>query len=266
MSKPHCLAFFLLLVLGVSSCKVESLDDPIIVPVIDQEFAFEMWQNLDSGEEFPLEIRMYTLEDYECLNTAILSNFARTGRTLEFTLFDILDPEVCDPGLGPATGVQVLSDIEQDLYRLKIELQDIVSNEGWLTVNDDSYVISMDNENGISWHHYEMRRIPKDALWGYVTYTESTNQQAAENFVEELSNISNESNLFDGYYGHFSLSDTGTKLALHTATVGAEALSFVFSYEGNHGLIDQRVEAFLSEAEPGVKIQLWDGEGNEWGN
>lgn len=56
--------------------------------------------------------------------------------------------------------------------------------------------------------------------------------------MEEFSNISNEFNFFDGYYGYFFLFDIGIKLVLYIVIVGVEVLSFVFFYEGNYGLID----------------------------
>ena len=266
MSQRYYLALLFLVAVGSWSCRVESLDDPIIIPLVDQEFSFQMWQNLSSDNPFPLEIRMYTIEDYGCLNTTILTSFSRSGRNLEFTLFDILDPEVCDEGLAPATATESLYDIQQDLYRLKIELQDVVSNEGWLTVDDNSYVISMDEESGISWDHYEMQRIPENALWGYISYPDATAQLQAEAFITELEAISATSMLEDGYYGHFSLTDSGTKLEVNTTTVPAQTVMFVLEHDGPRLEIDQQVEAFLTETNPEVKLHIWNGKGNEWEN
>lgn len=266
MFHPCRLATLVLIVVSLSACKVEPLDDPIIVPVVDQEFALEMWQNLASDSEYPLEIRMYTLEDYECLNTDILTNFLQVGRSLELTLYDILDPEVCEAGLGPATGIEVLDNIEEDLYRIKIELQDVVQNEGWLTVTDDTYLVGMEEENGIRWQHYEMRHIPEDAFWGYVTYPDASSQVQVESFLSDLQQIGTVSNLQDGYYGHYSLSDNGSKLEVNTTNLPGQAITFLLDYNGGNAEIDQRVEAFLADADPEVELHFWNGKGDEWRN
>ncbi len=264
MFHPCRLAALALVVVSFSACKVESLDDPIIVPVVDQEFAFDLWQNLASTSMSPLEVRMYTLEDYECLNTSILTNYLRVGRNLELTLFDILDPEVCDAGLGPATGVEVLDNIEEDLYRLKIELQDVVQNDGWLTVTADSYTVEMEQENGISWQHYEMRRIPEEAFWGYITYPDAASQLQAETFLSDLQQLGTVADLQDGYYGHYSLSDNGTKVDVNTTSLPGQAITFLFEYTGENAEIDQRVEAFLMDADPELQLHFWNGKGDEW--
>lgn len=266
MSNSCRLVVLLLLVMGVSSCKVESLDDPIIVPVVDQEFALELWQNLESSRMSPLEVRMYTLEDYECLNTVILSNYLRVGRNLELTLFDILDPEVCDPGLAPAVGLEELDNIDEDLYRLDIELQDVVSNLGWLTVTEDAYVIEMETENGISWLQNELRRIPENALWGFVTHTDLSSRQQAEALISDLFDLSSASDLEDGYYGYYLLSDNGTKVEVPSMSTQTQAETFLFKYEGALTEIDQRVEDFLANAPEGVELHFWDGKGNQWKN
>lgn len=266
MFHPCRLAVLALIITSFSACKVESLDDPIIVPVVDQEFAFDLWQNLNSTSMSPLEIRMSTLEDYECLNTSILTNYLRVGRNLELTLFDILDPEVCDAGLGPATGIEVLDNIDEDLYRLKIELQDVVQNYGWLTVTADTYTVEMEDENGIRWQHYEMRRIPENIFWGYITYPNTTSRLEAEAFLADLQELGITPDLQDGYYGYYSLTDGGTKLEINTANLAPQALRIIMEYNGDTAEIDQRVAAFLADADPVLNLRFWDGEGNEWSN
>ncbi|MEL6655841.1 MAG: hypothetical protein AAFR36_05310 [Bacteroidota bacterium] len=257
---------FLLLVTCVWSCEVESLDDPIIVPVVDQEFSFQLWQNLSTTEGSSLEIRMYTLEDYDCLNTTILSNYARVGNRLELTLFDILDPETCEAGLAPAMGIEAISDIEANNYDLRIELQDVVSNLGTLMATNGAYTVAMQDENGIRWQQYEMRRIPATALWGYVAYSDATTRQQAEDFLADLGTIGSPNTLEDGYYGHYTLKENSTGLDLNTPNVPNQSLKFILDYNGATDEIDQRLAELISVSGGAVKLQLWDGSGNEWQN
>ena len=162
---------FLSLVLTFSACKLENLNDPIIVPLVDKEFSLDLWQVLGVNSPSNLELKIYTIEEEDCLNTMILSNYNRTGRNISLTLYDILDPEVCDPGPAPAQGTQLVADATPDVYTLTIELQDVVSNTGTLTVTDEAYQVVMEEENGTTWLHTKLQRIPRNALWGYLAYT-----------------------------------------------------------------------------------------------
>lgn len=247
-----------------TGCKLDSIDDPIILSFIEQEFSFDLWENLNTTSGSPLEIRMYTIDEGECLNATILSSYLRDQLELKLTLFEILEPETCDPGQAPATGVEAINDIEFGLYELKIELQGIVTNTGQLSSTSLSYSINMDEENGIQWLHDELFRVPNASLWGYLTYTESTGQAKAEAFLADLEAISDESSAQDGYYGHFGLSDTGNQLKIHDMPEEGNHIPFLYRYQGEKATLDQMVEELRENAPEGLKLVLRDQEGNEW--
>lgn len=250
-----------------SACKVESLGDPIIVPFVDQEFNLDLWQTLGGSTPSNLEIQMFTIEEEDCLNTQILSDYDRVGRELSLTLYDILDPEVCDPGPAPAMGVQLITDATPDVYGLKVELQDAVSNQGTLTVTEDAYLIEMEEENGINWLHYELHRIPENALWGYLTYTNAAEENRVTVFLEEINELSSELPLDEGYYGYFSITNSGNGLAVKDAPGTGQAHSFLVKYTGETNVIDQKVSDFLATTgNEEITLMLLDSEGNEWQN
>lgn len=258
---------FLSLVLAFSACKLENLNDPIIVPLVDKEFSLDLWQTLGTNTLSNLELKMYTIEEENCLNTVILSNYNRTGRNISLTLYDILDPEVCDPGPAPAQGTQLVTDASPDVYTLTIELQDVVSNAGTLTVTDDAYQVVMEEENGITWLHTKLQRIPTNALWGYLVYTNAEEENRVSGFIEEINNLGSELNLANGYYGYFSVADTGAITELRDAPATNELATILVEYSGEINQIDQKVSDFLET--PGnetIELVLLDGNGNEWRN
>lgn len=268
MSQNYRVVFVCLsLALAFSGCKLDNLNDPIIVPLIDKEFSLDLWQTLGANTPSNLELRMYTIENEDCLNTKILSNYNRTGRNISLTLYDILDPEVCDPGPAPATGVQSVTDASPDVYTLTIELQDVVSNGGTLTITDEAYQVVMDEENGISWLHTELRKIPENALWGYLVYTNPEEESRIASFVDEINNLGSDLPLTTGYYGYFSVTDTGEITELKDAPVTNDLATITVKYTGEAAQIDQKVSDFLGT--PGnetIELVLLDSDGNEWRN
>jgi hypothetical protein len=258
---------FLSLALAFSSCKLENLNDPIIVPLVDKEFSLDLWQTLGTNTVSNLELKMYTIENENCLNTKILSNYNRTGRNISLTLYDILDPEVCDPGPAPATGSESVTDASPDIYTLTIELQDVVSNGGTLTVTEDAYQVIMEEENGITWLHTELRKIPADALWGYLVYTNAEEESRIANFVDEISNLGSGLPLTSGYYGYFSVTNTGDLTELKDAPATNDLATIMVKYTGEAIQIDQKVSDFLeTPGNEAIELVLLDSNGNEWRN
>ncbi|MGH1437708.1 MAG: hypothetical protein ACRBG0_24945 [Lewinella sp.] len=268
MYRNHCAVFvFLSLALTFSGCKLENLNDPIIVPLVDKEFSLDLGQVLGVTTLSNLELEMYTIEEEDCLNTKILSNYNRTGRNISLTLYDILDPEVCDPGPAPATGSQLVTDASPDVYTLTIELQDVVSNAGTLTVTEDMYKVVMEEENGISWLHTELRKIPEDVLWGYLVYNNTEEENQISTLVSEINDLGSEPNLTNGYYGYFSVINSGDITELKDAPITNNLMTILVKYTGETTEIDQKISEFL--ATPGneaIELVLLDSEGNEWRN
>lgn len=255
--------FIAVVLLILSGCELGSDEEPIIVPFVDQEFSFDLWENLSSDANSALEVSMQTIEEGECLNTLILSSFEQDNLELKLTLFEILDPENCDPGIAPAQGMEVVADIPAGVYGLNIELKGIVTNPGTLTVNSQSYKVEMDEENGIQWLHNELLRVPNDAVWGYLNYTDGNSLVQAEAFVDDLRTISTEIEPTDGYYGHFVING-GEQVKVAEMPTQGDFVSFLFRYADDRTNLDQLVEEYRMNAPAGAVLVLRDDRGNEW--
>jgi hypothetical protein len=255
------------LVLCLTSCNVETIDDPIIVPLIEQEFQLDLWQTLGRSTPSNLEIQMSTIEEEDCLNALILSTYVRTGSELNITIYDILEPEVCDPGSAPARGEQEIVDATPGTYNIKIEIQDIVSNLGFLTVSEEAYTIDMLEETGITWLNKTLYRIPNDALWGYVAYTNTAEENRVTTLIEELRALGTPLTLAEGYYGYFTISNSGNSIKIQDAPNADSAKSLLLNYTAGRELINQKVSDFLSTSgNENIVLKLLDSAGNEWSN
>lgn len=268
MSQNRRVVFALFtLALAFSGCKLENLNDPIIVPLVDKEFSLDLWQILGGNTVSNLELQMYTIEDENCLNTKILSNYNRTGRNISLTLYDILDPEVCDPGPAPASGAQLVTDANPDVYTLTIELQDVVSNAGTLTVTEEGYEVVMQEENGITWLHTELKRIPRNAFWGYLVHNNAEEASRIAELVEALNSLGTALDLSKGYYGYFSISNIGDITEFKDAPTTNNLVTVMMNYTGESTQIDQLINDFLeTPGNEAIQLVLLDSNGNEWRN
>jgi len=246
-----------------SACKIESLNDPIIISLVDKEFSLELWENLQSTAN-PLEFHFQTIADENCLNTSIESSYTKENLQLNLTIFNILAPETCETGMAPAMGAEAIDGVvENGFYSLEIELQGVVNNIGTLQVSDDFYKVDMDQEIGINWAHDKLLRVPQFALWGYITYQGSEQLSIANNFVASLDGISSAFEGEDGYYGHFTLENTNL-VAVQKAPADLNAKIFILSYSGHINAIDPYVDDFTNTAPEGMELHIFDGRGNEW--
>ena len=255
------------LVFFLTTCSVDDLKDPIIVPLIDQEFHLDLWQTLGESTLSNLEVRMTTIEDEECLNTRILSTYERTGRVTAITLYDILDPETCDPGSAPARGEERLTDLEPETYGIKIELRDVVSNDGTLHVTEDGYFIEMTESTGFTWLNKTIYRVPDNLLWGYVAFANAAEEARVADFVADLRAQGVPAELTEGYYGYFTVSNGGNTVKIADAPSADSAKIIFLDYTGGNALIDQKIAAFLSETgNENIELRLLNSRGDEWIN
>lgn len=252
-----------LLLMGLGSCKIENLDEPIIIPLVDQEFTLDLWENLSpAGSSW--EIRLETVADEPCENSTILTDYQKIGNTVNLTIFDILAPENCNPVSEPATGSEELFEVVEGDYDLEIELQDIVTNNGRLTITDEFLQVTMDTEDGVGWLHTELRRVPGGALWGYVTYDGSDQREQADAFIASVQDISSSLSVVNGYYGYFTVSNSGSSVTVSNRPEGVSARSFLFEYFDDTLDITQLVEEFRTNAPEGMTLEIFNYKGKIW--
>lgn len=250
--------------MAVSTCKLDNLDDPIIIPVLDEEFTLDLWENLGPDATAGLVVNIESTTEQPCLNTSVSSRYERSGATASLTLYDIVAPEVCDPGIAPALGMESLQDLAAGIYTLKVAIKDIVTNTGKLVVTPNYYEVQMDQEVGIKWLHEELRRIPATTVWGYLTYTTPAQRDYAAAWLSStLSANSQPANLADGYYGYFEVSNSGSSLRVADMPTSG-VIPFAFRFNGSTSAIDNWVTQFRTGATEPQRLSLWDAEGRVW--
>ena len=258
-----CLGTICLLGLLFSSCNLSSLDDPIVVTDVESEFYISPWEDLrEEGRH--LQFKVVSVEDKDCRNYTIANNFDLHGKNLDVSLYDIEVPDACEEGEAPAKATIDLGTLSAGVYNLSIDLKNTVFNYGRLTLTGDSYFFDLESEDGITFLHKELLRIPNQTIWGYVSYTEEVHRNLAENFISDLSEITSEDNLADGYYGYFQIEDGKAPKDLDGAPTAGDYFTFSFQHTGTIDDLVSLLENHRNTNGEFIEIKIWNTLGQEF--
>ena len=255
------LIFLLYVVISIAACS-KGDNDPIIILSVDREFSLNLWENLQP-DAAPLEIHLTSILDQDCLNKTIHTTYGKIGNNLTVTIFEIIEPETCDPGNAPAVGFESIDNIGEGTYDLMIELQEVVSNTGKLFVTENDFKIEMNYETGIKWQHKVLSRVPEQALWGYISFEEESQSSIALDFINTLQSQGTVFDQTDGYFGHFTI-ENNEVTAVNKAPIDLNTRLFLQYYDGTPDMINSITDDFQASAPQGMELHLFDGKGNEW--
>lgn len=253
--------FLLYVAISIAACSKPD-NDPIIILSVDKEFSLDLWENLQP-DAAALEIHLESILDQDCLNKTIRTSYDRIGNNLTITIFDITDPETCDPGNAPAVGFEYINNIGEGTYNLMIELQEVVSNTGKLIVTENDFKIEMNYETGIKWQHKVLSKVAESTLWGYITYQGGSQSSIAADLINTLQDSGTVFDRTDGYFGHFTIENSEV-IAVNKSPLDSEAKLFIQYYEGSLDALNVIVDDFRATMPQEMELHLFDGKGNEW--
>jgi len=256
MLRKFTFALFLLVTLLIGTgCDLDSLTDPIVITEVEDEFNVSMWEVLDStGRQ--LEFRIETIKELNCENAEISYSFLREGNYLELRFNEIVEPEDCNPGIGRAEATAVAGRLEDRIYDVEIDLQETIINEGRLSVDPVRYALNMESQDGIRIDQTTLHRVPRNAIWGYISFPDSLAQEAFA-AQDQLENSLRELDLNPGYYGYFTLANN--TLGIRNAPKDGNLISFIYDRSGQtFGSIKPMITAFRGR---GLQLEVTD----DWG-
>lgn len=234
-------------------CKLESLQDPIIVTNIEKEFYINLWEELYPNTR-NLRIDLQSIKNQDCLNYTIEYKWEAASNQFDLEINDITAPADCLPGIGPANAKIGVGDLENQFFKMKIGLGEAVINEGQLVVDGETYTLQMDTEEGIIIPEKVLRRVPSSSVWGFVAYQNGTDQSTANDLLEQLNTFGNPMTLTEGKYGYFSFLDN--KLLVSGAPETGQVSSFIIEYDGDQKAIQEVVENFRANHSGSVSLKV----------
>jgi len=135
----HILSSLLLCFICIS-CIDEGNADSIINN--DDAFKVDMYQSLENPSE-DIILNLATLDEYNCTNYIIETIKSNTSKTTEIEFINILPPEVCDVGQGPANGQIIITPILGSNQRIKFFFNDEIVDEAILSDLGESYELEL---------------------------------------------------------------------------------------------------------------------------
>ncbi|MBX2878014.1 MAG: hypothetical protein KTR30_38200 [Saprospiraceae bacterium] len=240
-------------------CKLESLQDPIIVTNVEKEFYINLWEELYPNTR-NLRIDLQSIKNQDCLNYTIDYKWNATSNQFDLEINDITPPADCLPGIGPANAKIGVGDLENQFFKMKIGLGETVINEGQLLVNSESYTLQMDSEEGIIIPEKVLRRVPGNSVWGFVAFQNGEDQAIASDLLGQLSTLGDPIALKEGKYGYFSFLDS--KLLVSGAPETGQVSSFIIEYEGDQKAIQEVVDNFRASHSGSVTLKVLTASGD----
>lgn len=137
--------FYLIIVTAVmfSSCSTKSAD-------ADGEVGSDIkviLQEEISEEGAKLVIRSETFEIFSCYNFSIVTQQHIRNNEIIITYSGILKPDLCLTALGPAKSLEFFG-LKNGIYNI-IFVNDGVRNEGELIVDDEKYVLNIEDPRNV---------------------------------------------------------------------------------------------------------------------
>ena len=248
-----------LLVISLVGCDLTSIEEPIIIGELDDEFKVALWERL-SPQNRSLELIIETLEIEPCQNAQILTSVLQNGNDFRVGLLDIERPSDCLPGEGPATANINLGQFEPGVYNLDINLKNTVSNEGQIVFRNNTYQINMVSKNGIQIKRGTLHQVPTSYFWGYFAYEEGQNEETQAEVLNGLADHGALIKLEDGDYGYFRISN-GVVSKVFDQPEDKEVLLFGFDMIGKDVDIQKEVNRLKDLLTEGMGLFVMNDNG-----
>ena len=252
--KKNIYALSTIFTLLIFSCNKNKASDKIID--VEKEFTFHLWEQLDeNGGNFQIIAR--TIQNQNCGGTHIGYTQNTIGSKITLTLNNLIAPNLCNGKLEPAVDTINLGNIAKGSYKLNINLKDAVLNEGILVVDEKKYALNMFKLDGIDLPEKEVLRVPKGAIWGFVSY--DNGQEAKLNkFNDNLLRFTSPLSIFQGDYGYFNVKPSSVEIKSAFDSKKANVKQILLNLSGSRTDLQNLIQEYRSQGLD-IKIFTFDG-------
>lgn len=251
-------ALFISTLLFMTACEDDEIET---IPL--QTVNGEIIETVDYGTKVFLFNFRTDLDNYPV--TYLIRNTSTVeGNQVNIELLDIQTDGHDDLNIekGPASCSIDLGALSMGTYDLQIKAANYSGN-GTFTISDSLVTIDFATTDGITMSHDTLHRIPFGTIWGYVGYQSSSNASIANSFVSNMAALgAQQAELSPGYYGYFSISDSGNLIQPIDEQYSFFKTYFK-SYNGEASAMDEHVTYYMTEYYNKVDIifyWFWDGE------
>lgn len=183
-------------------------DKPGTTPL--QTVNVDVYETVNYGAKYMFMHFETDLDTYP-VTYSIRHGLETNGNNIEINLPDIQKDNYDDLNIkkGPAVADVGLGTLENGVYNLTIKVAQNI-NTGTLTIADSVMTLDFQSPQALTINHDTVRRIPFGTVWGYIGYNNVANASIAQAVLDSMSGIGAlPANYPAGYYGYFSVDDTG---------------------------------------------------------
>ena len=245
----------LFLIIFAGGCKDDSVESDVKV-LVQKEFDISMWEKLD-GDTRKFQLNIKTIKPQFCENTLINVLPTSNEDQLAVSIQDIPAPDCPNP-VFYATSNASLGILDIQNYNMEISLKNVIHNRGILEVTDDYYEIGLVDLDGIVIKENRLYKIPKNTIWGYVSF-EDIDQAAAYDFMNEVKAICSARTYENGYYGYFSVVDNELSV-LGEAFSHPNTKSFGFDFQENVNDLEAIISTYRVDY-PNIEFKIFTSRG-----
>ncbi|MBU0486523.1 MAG: hypothetical protein KKA07_03055 [Bacteroidetes bacterium] len=248
---------FLLLILAVAACKKDAQKVEI-----ESDVLVDFHEEINNGiRSFHLEFE--TVEEFGSSGYYIDNSCKVTGDKININLKGIIVPERGFCVIMPATCAMELSNCQEAEYSLSIKMHGKKS-KGSIIINQDSYEVKLDEQNGLVVEKAKRNRIPQGTIWGTIQYSSDTLASLASELIDSIIQLGGRQDTYmPGDYFYFGVDDTGQKLLPNNQGSQFEK-SFILHFEGEMSSLIGLKERYYTNCQGQVSLSFGSDRQTSW--
>lgn len=252
--RPISRLLFLILMLTVASCRVDRIEEPVVIVTTEPEFNVDLFEHRDPVDGHPtFGLWIESLKIYDS-TTNVVAVSQVTGQEINVQISGIEKPASAVGESGPARAFVSLGNPADGTYDFYLSLGTIIINKGTLTVENGHYELSVPVSNGIVFQNRILEHLPDGIVWGYAEPTE-TQGPLVDAFIYDIKAITVDPGLAPGFYSYFTVTGAGSTFFHSSFTPKGQAESFVRKLTGTQQDLGGLLQNYRSSGQTALAIR-----------
>ncbi|WP_277478146.1 hypothetical protein [Catalinimonas alkaloidigena] len=233
---------------------------------LGSEIELSMTEYIDADQR-SLSFKFLTLKDFPCINYRIKHDMVVDQQAIKIVLEEVEVSDVCLDAIGPASAFVDLGMLDEKEYDLQIQMGSSLINHGTLSVSKDAYELNLLESEGIELAVPKLNRIPAQAVWGTIKYTDEERHKKVAAYFEEAMDIAGatDKKFSEGDYGYFKVSSEGKITQPIEGNEAVKEQAFLFDFAGKTEDLLQVLQRINSRYND-VQLRFYNAQGEEFRN
>ena len=227
---------------GISACSFLGEGEPFLIVNVDEDIQFDWREKLGTPyNQDILEITLTSQETFDCDGIEFDHSVIFQEGIIHIAVKGYIIPELCN-GISNHAKSTFEVPINDRVNPVNFKIGQNVNISGMIQKLAGKYLISVPPNKGLLIQNETLKTVPSNLLWGIVS-SDSLATIPHSWWETDLYDYSSDAKLDAGYYGHFLLDGDGF-VVLNNYPIKEYAIPFIFKYNGDRSVIQQKVQSF----------------------